>query len=61
MERIELARKPNGINIWREKDGSLSLEYRRVLTGEKVCIEGFTTMRQVREEIRLMEQCRRQD
>jgi hypothetical protein len=60
MERQELARKPNGISIWREKDGSLSLEYRRELTGEKVCIEGFATMREVREELRLLANARRE-
>jgi hypothetical protein len=56
MERQELVRKPNGVTIWKERDGTFSIEYRRPLTGEKVLITDFNTMREVRQEIKLMGQ-----
>ena len=54
MERQEVIRRADGIVIWKETDGTFSIEYRRQLTDEKVMITGFTSMKHVREEVKLM-------
>jgi hypothetical protein len=55
MERTAIVTRPDGTVIWKETDRTMSIEYRRTLTGEKVTITGFASMKQVREEVRLME------